>query len=100
MYLGRLGFGRPARMRAIPLVARGRGVAALYVDGGVSDRPVNIEALEMLGAERLVYGQVGGVLFTIRVDATEKPPKAGDVVSLQAAPAHLHWFDAATQQRL
>ena len=48
MYLGRLGFGRPARMRAIPLVARGRGVAALYVDGGVSDRPVNIEALEML----------------------------------------------------
>jgi len=48
MYLQRLGFGRPARMRAIPLVARGRGVAALYVDGGVSDRPVNIEALEML----------------------------------------------------
>jgi len=35
-------------MKAIPLVARGRGVAALYVDGGTSDRPVNIEALEML----------------------------------------------------
>ena len=67
---------------------------------GATGWEMKVEALEMLGAERLVYGQVGGVLFTIRVDATEKPPKAGDVVSLQAAPAHLHWFDAATQQRL
>src|SRR5262249_35608445 len=39
---------RPAKMYAIPLVARGRGVAALYVDGGKSEQPVNIEALEML----------------------------------------------------
>ena len=47
-YLQPLGFKVPSSMRSIPLVARGRGVAALYVDGGVSDRPVNIEALEML----------------------------------------------------
>lgn len=47
-YLAPLGFKTPTNMRSIPLVARGRGVAALYVDGGISDRPVNIEALEML----------------------------------------------------
>jgi hypothetical protein len=47
-YLRPLGFRSPSNMRAIPLVARGRGVAALYIDGGNSDRPVNIEALEML----------------------------------------------------
>jgi hypothetical protein len=47
-YLLPLGLKQPKNMRAIPLVARGRGVAALYVDGGMSDRPVNIEALEML----------------------------------------------------
>ena len=47
-YLQPLGFKSPSNMRSIPLVARGRGVAALYVDGGMSDRPVNIEALEML----------------------------------------------------
>ena len=47
-YLAPLGFKTPSNMRSIPLVARGRGVAALYVDGGMSDRPVNIEALEML----------------------------------------------------
>ena len=47
-YLQPLGFRPASAMKAIPLVARGRGVAALYVDGGTSDRPVNIEALEML----------------------------------------------------
>jgi hypothetical protein len=47
-FLQQIGFKMPSSMRAIPLVARGRGVAALYVDGGMSDRPVNIEALEML----------------------------------------------------
>ena len=47
-FLMPLGFKTPSSMKAIPLVARGRGVAALYVDGGMSDRPVNIEALEML----------------------------------------------------
>lgn len=47
-FLDPLGFGRPAKMYAIPLIARGRGVAALYVDGGASDQNVNIEALEML----------------------------------------------------
>lgn len=47
-YLRPLGFKPASGMRAIPLVARGRGVATLYIDGGTSDRPVNIEALEML----------------------------------------------------
>jgi len=67
---------------------------------GATGWEMRVEALEMLGAERLVYGQVGGMLFTVRVDATIAPPKAGDVVSLQAAPEHLHWFDASTSQRL
>jgi hypothetical protein len=48
IFLDPLGFGRPGKMYAIPLVARGRGVAVLYVDGGKSEHPVNIEALEML----------------------------------------------------
>ena len=62
--------------------------------------PLRVEALEMLGAERLVYGRLGETLFTVRIDATLKPPRVGDTVSLRAAPAHLHWFDAATQQRV
>ena len=61
---------------------------------------LRVEALEMLGAERLVYGRLGDTLFTVRIDAMLVPPQVGDIVTLQASPAHLHWFDAATQQRV
>jgi sn-glycerol 3-phosphate transport system ATP-binding protein len=61
---------------------------------------LKIEALEMLGAERLVYGRLGDTLFTVRLDATVEPPKVGEVVSLQAAPEQLHWFDASTTKRI
>ncbi len=61
---------------------------------------MEVEALEMLGAERLVYGRVGGEMFTVRVDATRVPPLVGQRVSLQVAPKHLHWFDSATKKRV
>jgi sn-glycerol 3-phosphate transport system ATP-binding protein len=61
---------------------------------------LKVEMLEMLGAERLVYCSAGSVLFTVRVEATLVPPKVGDIVTLQAAPEQLHWFDAATTQRI
>ena len=62
--------------------------------------PLKVEALEMLGAERLVYGRLGETLFTVRLDATLAPPKVGDMVSLQTTAEHLHWFDPVTQQRV
>ena len=62
--------------------------------------PMKVEALEMLGAERLVYGKLGESLFTVRLDATLPPPKAGDSVSVQVQPQHLHWYDAHTKQRI
>jgi len=48
IYLNKLGLGQPERMYAIPLVARGRGVAVLYADYGSHGEPVNLEALETL----------------------------------------------------
>ncbi|QQS39847.1 MAG: hypothetical protein IPM63_10715 [Acidobacteriota bacterium] len=48
IYLQKLGFEPSARMVAIPLVARGRGVAVLYADGGENGGEVNSEALESL----------------------------------------------------
>lgn len=47
-YLEKLEFGQPDRMYAIPLVARGRGVAVLYADYGTEGEAVNVEALETL----------------------------------------------------
>jgi len=61
---------------------------------------MTVDVQEMLGAERLVYGHIGNEAFTLRIDGTRTPPKAGETLRLTVAPEHLHWFDAATQQRV
>jgi len=73
---------------------------ALGTDSVPDGWSMRVQALEMLGAERLVYGLIGDSVFTARLDATLAHPKAGDVVTVTAAPAHLHWFDAATTARV
>ena len=72
----------------------------LGTDLGAAAWPLRVQALEMLGAERLVYGLLGETLFTARLDATLPYPKVGDIVAIHAAPAHVHWFDAATTARV
>ena len=41
-----------------------------------------------------------GAPFTVRIDATEAHPAVGDVVSIAAPAAHLHWFDPETTARV
>ena len=48
LFLEAMEFGQPERMYAIPLVARGRGVAVLYADHGTTGADLNIEALETM----------------------------------------------------
>ncbi len=48
LFLDPLEFGKPDRMYAIPLTARGRGVAVLYADYGNEGVRLNAEALETL----------------------------------------------------
>ncbi len=48
LYLSKLDFEQPDKMYAIPLVARGRGVAVLYADNGKEGGNVNVEVLETL----------------------------------------------------
>jgi len=48
LFLDPLEFGKPDRMYAIPLTARGRGVAVLYADYGTEGVTLNVEALETL----------------------------------------------------
>ncbi|MGB7201912.1 MAG: hypothetical protein WBD16_06550 [Pyrinomonadaceae bacterium] len=47
-FLDDLGFGRPDRMYAIPLVARGKAVAVLYADFGNAGTHLQVQALETL----------------------------------------------------
>jgi hypothetical protein len=48
VFIDSLDLGRPDRMYAIPLIARGRGVAVMYADYGIGGTNLNIEALETL----------------------------------------------------
>jgi sn-glycerol 3-phosphate transport system ATP-binding protein len=61
---------------------------------------MHVDVVEMLGAERLVYGRLGESPFTVRLDATLPAPAAGTMFSMSVAPCHLHWFDPQTQRRV
>lgn len=69
-------------------------------DTSASGWPMQIDTVEMLGAERLVHGQVGDGAFILRVDSTLPAPKPGAQIMLHPAAHHLHWFDPQTKARI
>ncbi|OWQ46122.1 sn-glycerol-3-phosphate ABC transporter ATP-binding protein UgpC [Roseateles noduli] len=70
------------------------------VAGETTAWPLKVEMVEMLGAERLVYGRLGDAAFTLRIDGTDTPPRPGDEVLLKAPAERLHWFDPTTGRRV
>ena len=75
VYLDALGFGRPDRMFAVPLIARGRGVAVLYIDSGSENENVQLEAIESLV-------RVAGLTVELRAASPTQP-------SVSEAPAYV-----------
>lgn len=73
LYLNKLGFEKPEKMYAIPLVARGRGVAVLYADNGTEGESVNVEALETL---MRVAGLTVEVLASTQTTKTQSSEKS------------------------
>ncbi|MGI9035116.1 MAG: hypothetical protein ACR2GD_03645 [Pyrinomonadaceae bacterium] len=83
--LNKLNFGSPDKMFAVPLVARGRGVAVLYADYGTGGGEVNIEALETMVH---VAGLTVEVLASSRGASPRKkaaPEQTGESVSRKPA---------------
>lgn len=70
-FLEPLDFGRPDRMYAIPLTARGRGVAVLYADYGTNGVSLNTDVLEMLVR---VAGLTVEMLAANKAHAAEETP--------------------------
>jgi sn-glycerol 3-phosphate transport system ATP-binding protein len=62
--------------------------------------PMQVELLEMLGAERLVYGRLGDAAFTLRIEGILPPPQPGSTVHLHVQPEQMHWFDSSSGQRV
>ncbi|QNP48011.1 sn-glycerol-3-phosphate ABC transporter ATP-binding protein UgpC [Diaphorobacter aerolatus] len=65
--------------------------------------PVIVDTVELLGAERLIYGRVqggGDELLTVRVEEGTFMPNNGDLIHVTPRPDRIHGFDAATGKRI
>ena len=79
---------RPEHLRIVPQPV---------VDGWTAQ----LEAVEMLGAERLLYTRIGSEQVIVRVDERAGlPPAPGSSLHLAPQPDCLHWFDEASGKRL
>jgi len=59
----------------------------------------HVYALEMLGAERLVYARIGQEDVVVRTDVASDVPEIGGALELIAEHHHVHWFDKKTGLR-
>ena len=64
---------------------------------------LHVETVEMLGAERLVYGHLNGPAgpwTVLRMSEIEQPPAPGQTLQVLPLEDRLHGFDQATGQRI
>ena len=59
-----------------------------------------VETVELLGAERLLYGKVNGEDVTVRVEEGKPYPKPGETARIAVREDRLHWFNAETGKRV
>ena len=69
----------------------------ITADGGWA---VQVETVELLGAERLVYGRVGDEQLIVRIEEGVPAPQPGDTIHVTPRAHRLHTFDAGTGKRL
>jgi sn-glycerol 3-phosphate transport system ATP-binding protein len=61
---------------------------------------VTVETVELLGAERLIYGRINGEQIIVRVEEGTLSPAPDSVIHVQPRADRLHAFDATTGKRL
>ena len=59
-----------------------------------------VDAVELLGAERLVYARLNGEQLIIRMTEDRMAPSPGDTLHIKPRPDRLHRFNAASGQRI
>ena len=59
-----------------------------------------VETVELLGAERLLYGKVGGEEVTVRVEEGSAYPRPGETAQIVPREDRLHWFSQETGKRI
>jgi sn-glycerol 3-phosphate transport system ATP-binding protein len=80
------------------------GIRPEHLDITPTGWALQVDALEMLGAERLVYGRwahgAGDELVIIRTPEDQAVPPVGSTIHVSPRADRMHWFDAATGKRI
>jgi len=80
------------------------GIRPEHLDISPAGWALQVEAVEMLGAERLVYGRwahsATDELVIIRTEEAHAVPALGTTIHATPRPDRIHHFDAATGKRL
>jgi sn-glycerol 3-phosphate transport system ATP-binding protein len=75
------------------------GIRPEHLDVGSEGWEVKVETVELLGAERLIYGRVNGEQLIVRVEEGTHSPAPDAIIHVLPRPERLHWFDAESGKR-
>ena len=77
------------------------GIRPEHLQVGATGWKVEVETIEMLGAERLLYCRMGDEFLIVRTDESlSSAPTIGATLHVMPRADRLHWFDAVTGRRL
>jgi len=75
------------------------GIRPEHIDIGDEGWALQVETVELLGAERLVHTRLGDEALIIRTHEDQGAPEIGSTIHAKPREDRLHWFNAETQQR-
>ncbi len=75
------------------------GLRPEHLTLGAGELEMNVETVEMLGAEHLIHGVVAGHNVIVRT-GPHNHPAAGSALRLGFRPEAVHWFDASSGIRI
>ena len=76
------------------------GIRPEHLDVRSEGWAVTVETVELLGAERLIYGRINGEQIIVRVEEGTHSPAPDSVIHVQPRADRLHAFDATTGKRI
>jgi sn-glycerol 3-phosphate transport system ATP-binding protein len=76
------------------------GIRPEHIDITAGGWEAEVDTVEMLGAERLIYARVAGEALIVRIDESHAVPVVGSKISLLPRSDRLHWFDAQSGKRV
>ncbi|MFP5323141.1 MAG: sn-glycerol-3-phosphate import ATP-binding protein UgpC [Gammaproteobacteria bacterium] len=75
------------------------GIRPEHLDIADGGWQVQVETVELLGAERLIHTRLAGEPLIIRLHEDQGAPVVGSTISVKPREDRVHWFDAETGRR-